>query len=153
MRTPVPLCSTNSDVVTLISRTATEFRRKADLVIVETFGVTYTQARAMYSLTVLGSIHQARLATILATDDSTVSRLVSRLVKRKLLRVRQPGAPYSRVQLELTDDGWALAKKVAATFRELHSPDVIGLTPEEYEHLRNLLMRMLTNASTFAVAE
>jgi DNA-binding MarR family transcriptional regulator len=153
MRPPITLGSTSSDFVTLISRAATEFRRKADFVILERFGVTYTQARAMYSLTVLGRIHQARLATILATDDSTVSRLVSRLVRKNLIRLKRPAAPQSRVLLELTDDGWALATKIPEAFYEFHRADFTGLPREDYENMRNLLMRLLTNASIVAVDE
>jgi DNA-binding MarR family transcriptional regulator len=88
----------------------------------------------------------AELARIGCVDTGAMTRMLDRLQAKGLLR-RSP-CPKDRrvVQLELTDDGQALCRKIPYGLSRVHNSMLRGFTQAEVETFKAFARRMLANA-------
>ncbi len=73
------------------------------------------------------------------------SRVVASLIKRRLIKLKRDPVDRRRAQLELTQSGVALARKLQRAADEVRGAVVAGMSPEEVETLRTLLLRVIGN--------
>jgi DNA-binding MarR family transcriptional regulator len=79
----------------------------------------------------------------LRLDSGTLTPLLKRMETARLVSRRRDGNDERRVLIVLTDEGWALRKRVAHVPEELL--DSIHLSVREAEQLRRLLGKVLGN--------
>ncbi len=79
------------------------------------------------------------------------SRVVASLVKRRLIKLKRDPGDRRRAQLELTQSGVALSRKLQRAADEVRSAVVAGMSPEEVESLRALLLRVIGNLESLGV--
>lgn len=88
---------------------------------------------------------QAELAERLHVDAPTASRVVSTLVRRRLVRVEQDPEDRRRARLHLTRAGEELARELAGIASEIRAAIVDGMTPVELDALRRGLRKIISN--------
>ncbi len=109
-------------------------------------GITSTQASVLFLLATGRCAAAVDVARDYGIDASAVTRLIDRLEKRGLLLRNRSAEDRRVVRLELTDEGYALAARMPAIFKNAVNSMIQGFTAEETDLLRNLLHRMLQNA-------
>jgi DNA-binding MarR family transcriptional regulator len=88
----------------------------------------------------------AELARIGCVDTGAMTRMLDRLETKGLLR-RTP-CPKDRrmVQLELTDEGQAMCRKIPYGLSRVHNSMLRGFTAAELDTFKSFARRMLANA-------
>jgi DNA-binding MarR family transcriptional regulator len=89
------------------------------------------------------SLHE--VAETLWIDDPTASRLVCKLVRRRLVRVESAPDNRRRSVLALSDRGRALATRLARLAAEFQRDVEAGLSEDEQEALRRTLHKVIAN--------
>jgi DNA-binding MarR family transcriptional regulator len=84
------------------------------------------------------------VATILAIDPSTASRLVEQRVADGLVRRERSASDGRRTTLELTERGVALLVELATSRRAMLTEVTAGWEPDEIHRLDELLRRLIT---------
>jgi DNA-binding MarR family transcriptional regulator len=98
-------------------------------------------------LTLGGLAEQQRM------EMANASRVVSSLVKRRLIKLRRDPDDRRRARLELTAGGALLARKLQRSADDVRGAVVAGMTAEEVETLRALLRRVIKNLDTLDAAQ
>ena len=89
-----------------------------------------------------------QLADVLPADAPRISRLVSKLVDRGLLRRRRRTDDRRVVLLRLTQQGKDLSDELRQRVNEHESRLLEGVSPEELETLRAVTSKILANHAT-----
>lgn len=92
--------------------------RAADRDGVRQYGLGSAQIFVMHCIEARGVVSVNELAEMTATDQSTVSIVVSKLVARELVARRRSEDDARRAELELTTEGRKLVRKLPAAFQE-----------------------------------
>jgi MarR family transcriptional regulator, organic hydroperoxide resistance regulator len=101
--------------------------------------------RVIAALASKGSQRQIDLAELTSIDSSTLSRLVTRLVKMGLLsRTRSPTSPRE-VTVKLTTKGNRQAERLIPLARRYEAVAATGLRADEIAALKTGLRRMYAN--------
>jgi MarR family transcriptional regulator, organic hydroperoxide resistance regulator len=119
-----------------------------------TYGLKFEGVRVLYRLMAKDGRAIGDLARLTGIELSTLSRVVSRMEARGLVR-RVRGAKDAReVMVFLTPKGRALAQKERPVyFRDYEKVLLAGMNPRETEALREALGRMLENMNHRAEPE
>ena len=88
----------------------------------------------------------AELARIACTDTGAVTRMLDRLEMKGLLRRSRCPKDRRVVQLELTDEGRALCRKIPYGLARVMNSMLRGFTAEEVATFKALSRRILANA-------
>jgi len=88
----------------------------------------------------------AELARGCQQDAGSMTRLLDRLEAKGLVRRVRSGEDRRVVNIELTDEGRAAAKKIPAVLCGVQNAHLRGFTVEEWQTLKGLLRRILDNA-------
>lgn len=88
----------------------------------------------------------AELARECMLDTGGMTRLLDRLEAKGLIRRVRSSEDRRVVNLELTDQGRAAAKKIPATLCNVQNAHMRGFTLEEWQTLKGMLRRILANA-------
>jgi DNA-binding MarR family transcriptional regulator len=88
----------------------------------------------------------AELARGCQQDAGSMTRLLDRLEAKGLVRRVRSGEDRRVVNIELTDEGRAAAKKIPAVLCGVQNAHLHGFTVEEWRTLKGLLRRILDNA-------
>jgi MarR family transcriptional regulator, organic hydroperoxide resistance regulator len=108
-------------------------------------GLSIAMWRVMAALASTGGQRQIDLADLTSIDSSTLSRLVTRLVRLGLV-TRAPSTSSNReVAIKLSPKGGALVAQLIPIGHEFESAAIAGLAPEELMTLKRCLRRMYTN--------
>ena len=89
------------------------------------------------------------LAQRLRGDQPTASRIVSALVRRKLVRVEADPADRRRARLTSTSAGDALRPELAALAAEIRGAIVADMDEDEQEAVRRGLRKVIENMDRF----
>jgi MarR family transcriptional regulator, organic hydroperoxide resistance regulator len=118
--------------------------------VLEEFGLTYPQYVVMLALWERSGVSVKELGAVLHLDYGTLSPLLKRLEAQGLLRRERRADDERSVLVELTDTGRDLrdlARDVPDRVGE-----AMGLSDEEFEIVRSLLLRLTTNVQQAAAA-
>lgn len=92
-----------------------------------------------------GAQRQVDLADMTSIDASTLSRLVTRIVRLGLVRRDRSRTNSREVLVQLTPKGRALVDRLIPVARELERVAAAGISEEELAVVRSVLRRMYAN--------
>lgn len=107
------------------------------------FGLSARQHGALAALAARPQISAGALAREAIITPQSMGELLAGLEERGLVLRRLPAGRGHPAQLELTDAGRALLVQVKPVVESSNSPEELGLTQREIDHLRDLLVTML----------
>src|SRR3990172_7795998 len=94
-------------------------------------------------------VSQARMAERLHADAPTVSRTLSGLLERRLVRSDVDPSDRRRTRISLTAAGERLAAELAPLAAEIRAAVIDGMSPEEIAAIRKGLLRIIDNLERF----
>ena len=112
----------------------------------EPTGLTNAQWVPLVKLYMGSASTVAELARECMMDAGGTTRLLDRLEAKGLVRRLRSSEDRRVVNLELTEEGRAVAKKIPAVICGVQNAHMRGFTLEEWQQLKVLLRRMLGNA-------
>ena len=101
--------------------------------------------RVMAVLSSTRGQRQIDLADLTSIDSSTLSRLVTRLVRLGLVTRTRSTSSYREVAVKLSPKGGALVAQLIPIGLEFEAASIAGLSPEELMTLKRCLRRMYSN--------
>jgi DNA-binding MarR family transcriptional regulator len=107
--------------------------------------LTIDMWRVLAALADNGGQRQIDLAAATSIETSTVSRLVTRLVRLGLVTRRRSETSSREVIVALSAKGGALMMKLAPVALRLERAAASGLSPEEVKLLKDMLRRIYRN--------
>ena len=114
----------------------------------EPSGLTNAQWMPLYKLSRQNTVTAAELARGMGLDAGATTRLLDRLEAKGLCQRERSEEDRRVVKLSLTREGKQAAKLVPEALSRVHNSALADFTPEEWETLKSLLRRMLTNIQT-----
>ena len=105
-------------------------------------GLSIAMWRVMAVLASTGGQRQIDLADLTSIDASTLSRLVTRLVRIGLVTRTRSASSNREVAVKLSPKGGALVARLIPIADEYESAAIAGLAPEELTTLKRCLRRM-----------
>jgi MarR family transcriptional regulator, organic hydroperoxide resistance regulator len=108
-------------------------------------GLSIAMWRVMAVLASTGGQRQIDLADLTSIDSSTLSRLVTRLVRLGLVTRTRSTSSNREVAVKLSPKGSALVGQLIPIGFEFESAAIAGLSPEELMTLKRCLRRMYSN--------
>ncbi len=118
----------------------------------EPSGLTSAQWLPLLKLSMGATSTVAELARECHLDAGGMTRLLDRLETKGLVRRVRSCEDRRVVNLELTDEGRAAAKKIPAVLCGVQNAAMRGFSKEEWQLLRQLLGRILENARAIQAA-
>jgi DNA-binding MarR family transcriptional regulator len=115
-------------------------------------GLSIAMWRVMAALASAGGQRQIDLAGLTSIDSSTLSRLVTRLVRLGLVTRTRSTSSNREVAVLLSPKGRALVAQLIPIGLEFESAAIAGLAPEELMMIKRCLRRMYSNMKARAVA-
>jgi MarR family transcriptional regulator, organic hydroperoxide resistance regulator len=104
--------------------------------------------RVMVVLTANGSLRQIDLADLTSIEASTLSRLVTRMVRMGLVTRTRSAESSREVTVKLSAKGNALVARLIPTGREFETAAISGISAEDLAVLKRCLRRMYDNVKT-----
>lgn len=111
----------------------------------EAHGLSIAMWRVMAVLAANGSQRQTDLAELTSIDSSTLSRMVTRLVRMRLVTRTRSSTSNREVAVELSAKGKALVAELIPIARDYETIAIAGLSREELEVLKSCLHRIYAN--------
>ena len=108
-------------------------------------GLTLDMWRVLAALSNNGGQRQVDLSAMTSIDVSTMSRLVSRLVRLGLVTRSRSQTSNREVVVALSAKGRALVQKLIPIARDLEKKASAGLSAKEMAEVKRLLTRMYGN--------
>ena len=112
-------------------------------------GITVPMWRILAVLAHAGPQRQIDLARLTSIDESTISRLISAMVKGKLVSRRRSATSNREVMIHLTVKGRAAASRFSPVAESLERTALSGLTAEEVAIAKRVLRLFYGNLSTW----
>lgn len=112
-----------------------------------TLGLTRAQWQVLAHLARNEGIHQTGLADILEIENITLGRLIDRLEDAGWVERRLSPTDRRVRLLYLTDKAKPINTRMVALGRETREEALTGLTPEQREHLFDMLRHVRANLS------
>jgi MarR family transcriptional regulator, organic hydroperoxide resistance regulator len=109
--------------------------------------------RVMAALAANGSQRQIDLADLTSIDSSTLSRLVTRLVRMRLVTRSRSAKSNREVAIELSPKGQAVVAELIPIARQYEVAAIAGLSREEIDMLKRCLRRVYDNMKSRAGAD
>ena len=107
--------------------------------------LTHAQWLPLYKLTMGDGAAVAVLARELETDPGAMTRSLDRLEAKGLIRRERSTADRRVVNVQLTDEGRAVAQLVPPVLARVLNTHLSGFSRDEWELMLNLLHRMVAN--------
>lgn len=101
--------------------------------------------RVLAALAASGSQRQIDLAELTSIDASTLSRIVSRLVRMGLATRTRSASSNREVAVTLSGKGAVLVARLVPLARQLEAAAIAGLSAEELAVLKRCLRRVYAN--------
>jgi MarR family transcriptional regulator, organic hydroperoxide resistance regulator len=111
----------------------------------ERHGLSIVTWRVMVVLAATGAQRQIDLAELTSIDTSTLSRLVSRMVRHGLVTRTRSASSNREVVVALSDKGSALVARLIPIGREFEKKAIAGITAAELATVKRCLRRMYDN--------
>ena len=114
-------------------------------------GLSIAMWRVMAVLAANGSQRQTDLADLTSIDSSTLSRMVTRLVRMRLVTRTRSTQSNREGAVELSAKGKALVAELIPIARDYEAIAIAGLSREELDVLKNCLRRIYANMKSRTV--
>jgi MarR family transcriptional regulator, organic hydroperoxide resistance regulator len=111
----------------------------------EAHGLSIAMWRVMAVLGANGSQRHTDLAELTSIDSSTLSRMVTRLVRMRLVTRTRSTTSNREVAVELSAKGKALVAELIPIARDYETIAIAGLSREELDVLKSCLRRIYAN--------
>ena len=108
-------------------------------------GLSIVMWRVMAVLASNGSQRQTDLADLTSIDSSTLSRMVTRLVRMRLVTRTRSTKSNREVAVELSGKGKTLVAELIPIARDYEAIAIAGLSREELDVLKSCLRRIYAN--------
>jgi DNA-binding MarR family transcriptional regulator len=108
-------------------------------------GLSIAMWRVLAALASAGEQRQIDLADLTSIDSSTLSRLVTRLIRVGLVTRTRSATSNREVVVKLSAKGSALVARLIPIAREYEAVAVAGLSPEQLAVLKHCLRRVFAN--------
>lgn len=108
-------------------------------------GLSIAMWRVVAALSAHGSQRQTDLAELTSIDASTLSRLVTRLIRAGLVTRTRSASSHREVVVALSAKGNALVARLIPLARAIEADAAAGLSAEELSVLKRSLRRMYRN--------
>ena len=108
-------------------------------------GLSIVMWRVMAVLASNGSQRQTDLADLTSIDSSTLSRMVTRLVRMRLVTRTRSTKSNREVAVELSGKGKTLVAELIPIARDYEAIAIAGLSREELDVLKSCLHRIYAN--------
>jgi MarR family transcriptional regulator, organic hydroperoxide resistance regulator len=115
-------------------------------------GLSIAMWRVMAVLAANGSQRQIDLADLTSIDSSTLSRMVTRLVRMRLVTRTRSTKSNREVAVELSRKGNALVAELIPIARDYEAVAIAGLSREELDVLKSSLRRIYANMKSRTVS-
>ena len=135
----------DASVAFLITSLANKLNNRASRQLKRRLGVGLMEWRAMVLLAVEGEASPGRIAQVAGVDKSVVSRAVTSLERRGLLRVSADSQPGRQTRLTLTAAGLTLHDQGIGDMLAREAALLATFTPEERAAVIGLLKRLTAN--------
>jgi DNA-binding MarR family transcriptional regulator len=112
--------------------------------------LTIAMWRVLAALSTNGEQRQIDLAEMTSIDASTLSRLVTRLVRQGLVMRSRSKVSNREVTVELSGKGRALVERLIPEARRLEDDAIEGLSEKELAAVKRALRRMYENLMSSA---
>ena len=129
----------------LVNRVGTIIAEQFGSEVLAAHGLSIAMWRVAAALAAHGSLRQIDLAGFTSIDTSTLSRLVSRLVRAGLVTRGRSAKSDREVAVKLSDKGNALVARLIPLARQYESAAIAGLSREELLVLKRCLRRAYAN--------
>jgi MarR family transcriptional regulator, organic hydroperoxide resistance regulator len=108
-------------------------------------GLSIAMWRVMAVLAASGGQRQTDLADLTSIDSSTLSRMVTRLVRMRLVTRTRSAKSNREVAVELSPKGKTLVAELIPIARDYETIAIAGLSREEIDVLKGCLRRIYAN--------
>jgi len=108
-------------------------------------GLSIAMWRVMAALSSTGGQRQIDLADLTSIDASTLSRIVTRLVRMGLVTRARSASSNREVVVTLSAKGSALVARLISRARKIEDDAAAGLSPEELAVVKRCLRRIYGN--------
>jgi DNA-binding MarR family transcriptional regulator len=108
-------------------------------------GLSIAMWRVMAALSSAGGQRQIDLAELTSIDASTLSRIVTRLVRMGLVTRARSASSNREVVVTLSAKGGALVARLIPRARDIEADAAAGLSPEELAVVKRCLRRIYAN--------
>jgi MarR family transcriptional regulator, organic hydroperoxide resistance regulator len=115
-------------------------------------GLSIAMWRVMAVLAANGSQRQTDLAELTSIDSSTLSRMVTRLVRMRLVTRTRSTKSNREVAVELSPKGATLVAELIPIARDYETIAIAGLSRDELDVLKNCLRRIYANMNNRAAS-
>jgi DNA-binding MarR family transcriptional regulator len=115
-------------------------------------GLSIAEWRVLAVLASNGGQRQIDLADLTSTEASTLSRLVSRLVRMGIVTRTRSASSNREVVVKLSAKGQTLVARLIPIARDYEAAAIAGITPSELAALKRCLRRMYGNMKMKNVA-
>ncbi len=129
----------------LVNRVGTVIAEQFGSEVLAAHGLSIAMWRVLAALAANGSLRQIDLAGFTSIDTSTLSRLVSRLVRAGLVRRDRSAHSDREVAVKLSVKGGALVARLIPPARQYEAAAIAGLSREELLVLKRCLRRAYAN--------
>jgi DNA-binding MarR family transcriptional regulator len=131
----------------LLGRARTKLAKALDVALCE-HDITHAQGSLVLMLSMGKCSTAADLARELYIDSASMTRMIDRLEKRKLIVRVRSGDDRRIIHLRLTPDGQQLAQRLPAVYVAVLNRSFVGFSTEELGTLRTLLRKFLSSEVT-----
>ena len=132
----------------LVNRVGTIIAEQFGAAALAPHGLSVAMWRVMAVLAANGSLRQIDIADLTSIEASTLSRLVTRLVRMNLVTRARSTASNREVAVKLSGRGNALVARLIPMARAYETDAIAGLSREELLVLKRCLRRVYLNMSS-----
>lgn len=136
----------NKELGLILSRTYLAFKRAATRQM-SSFGLTPEQFSVLSELSKTNGVSQKRLAELTERDQTTVGKILDKLIKKELVSRSVDPSDRRAVQLNITSKGLDLHTQIWPELEMLEKRVYEGLKDSEIESFISTLNKMYDNLS------
>ena len=118
-----------------LQKAAHAFKKRADLALIETAGLTTAQAAVMAAIRNKSGATQRSVANALGLNESAVTAMIRKLMARKLIERRRSDRDARAWSLELSEEGEKLLAATGKPFGALNQALDESLGPDAIRQL------------------
>ncbi|MFP7479185.1 MarR family winged helix-turn-helix transcriptional regulator [Terribacillus saccharophilus] len=135
---------TQDELGLLLSRTYLSLKRETSRMLQE-FELTPEQFSLIAELDKQDDITQKELADLTEREQTTVTKIIDKLVKKELVTRGHDIHDRRAIRLQITAEGRELVKDIKPKIEEIENHAYLGFQPRDIELLHNLIRKLHQN--------